>query len=316
MCNTGAHMGLFGAPQDYEVSDVIVAYDPVTLQRVPVQKQEILKVFSNNRRAASIISRIPERGGCLDSVAVDRLLIKVHWEMQRLAEEFHHGARILELLRMVIAAIRSEGSAEPLRIVDVGCGIGYAIRWLAAKGCLAEQGIELTGVDLNSTLIAEANRLARLENLSCRFYHGDAFSEQHSGNIYISTGVVHHFRGDALTEFFRRQGLEGTAAFLHYDFHPWLLAPYGSWFFHVLRMRTALARHDGVLSTVRAHSADTLLQAARKGAPMLACGIYGARIWGTPLPRVFQTLLGIRPSLMPALTSRLRYKRQRLEGLQ
>jgi len=127
---------------------------------------------------------------------------------------------------------------------------------------------------------------------------------------------VHHFRGPALVELFRRQGARGTAAFLHYDFQPWSLAPLGSWFFHVLRMRTALARHDGVLSAVRAHSAATLLDAARAGAPEFTCGIYGARIWSTPLPRVFHALVGVRRELAPALISRLGRRRKKLRDLQ
>jgi SAM-dependent methyltransferase len=308
-------MIFWGTPRDLEVSDVIVAHDPGTLDRIPVRKQEALRLFENNRQAVSIVAQIPEREGFLDRIAVDRLLLKVHWEMQRLAEEFHHGARILELLKPLIAAIHSHCPQQPLRIVDVGCGIGYAIRWLAAEGHLAEQGVELTGVDLNSTLVREANRLARLEKLPCRFFHGDAFSQQYAGQIYISTGVVHHFRGDMLVDFFRRQNAEATLAFLHYDFHPWWLAPYGSWLFHFLRMRTALARHDGVLSTVRAYSAAALLEAARGAAPGLAVGIYGARIWGTPVPRVFHTLLGIRRPFVPAVISRLGHRRGRLEDL-
>src|SRR5208282_6008718 len=46
----------------------------------------------------------------------------------------------------------------PLRVVDVGCGIGYNIRWLAAHTTLPSERVELTGVDLNSGLIHEANR--------------------------------------------------------------------------------------------------------------------------------------------------------------
>lgn len=308
-------MNFYRVPLDHEVSDVITAHDPSTLERLPVRKQEILRMFTNNHQAAAVITRIPEYQGFLDPVAVDRLLLQVHWEMQRLAHEFHHGARILELLQPLIAAIRSTNPQQRLRIVDIGCGIGYAIRWLAARSTLVEAGVELTGVDLNSTLIAEANRLARLENLPCRFFHGDAFSRQYSGHIYISSGVIHHFRGDALIDLFCKQNAEGTLAFLHYDFHPWWLAPYGSWFFHILRMRTALSRHDGVLSTIRAHSSHTLLQAARTGAPGLAAGMYGARIWNTPIPRVFHTLLGIRRQFIPTLISSLGRRRGRLGDL-
>jgi SAM-dependent methyltransferase len=308
-------MSLFGTPQDHEVSDLVVAHDSRTLERVPVRKQELLSLFAHNPRAAAVVSRIPELDGFLDPVAVDRLLLRVHWEMQRLAEEFYHGARILELLEPAIATLRASGLRGPLRIVDVGCGTGYAIRWLAARGHLADQEVELTGIDLNSTLIAEARRLARAEDLPCQFFHGDAFSQDHGGHIYLSTGVLHHFRGPALVELFRRQESPSTAAFFHYDFQPSPLAPLGSWFFHILRMRTSLARHDGVLSAVRAHSAATLLAAGRCGAPGFACGIYGARIWRTPLPRAFHALLGVRRELAPALLARLGRRGQKLDGL-
>jgi SAM-dependent methyltransferase len=213
------------------------------------------------------VSAIPDRDGFLDPLAVDRLLLTVHWEMQRLAEEFFHGQRVSELLGTVLSTLRAEGFKGPLRVVDVGCGIGYVVRWLAARTALPSQGVELVGVDLNSTLIREATRLATAEKLPCRFLHGDAFSRDHAGHIYLSTGFVHHFRADALHQLLRRHDLEDTAAFLHYDFRPWLLAPFGSWFFHILRMRTAIARHDGVLSTVRAHSGETLVRASRAALP-------------------------------------------------
>jgi hypothetical protein len=160
-------------------------------------------------------------------------------------------------------------------------------------------------MDFNSTLIAEANRLALAEGLPCRFLQGDALSGEHSSHILVSTGVIHHFRGDALLAFLRRHDRRETQAFLHFDFQPWFLAPLGSLFFHQLRMRTAIARHDGVLSAARAHHASTLTEAARASVPGFATGIYGSRIWGTPLPRVFHTLIGLRRDLVPGLRGEL-----------
>src|SRR5260370_5427252 len=151
----------------------------------------------------------------------------------------------------------------------------------------AENNIELIGIDLNSPLIKEAQRLASPESVPGRFLHGDAFSREHSGHIFLSTGVIHHFRGHALAQFLRQHDQLATQAFLHFDFQPWFLAPFGSWFFHYLRMRTAIARHDGVLSAVRAYDGHTLTKAARTSAPGFASGIYGATIWSTPIPRVF-----------------------------
>lgn len=294
-------------PTQPEVSDLVIQHDPTTLARLPISKTEICKHFeaTGNRKALRVIEQIPENNGFLDPLAVDRLMLTVHWEMQRLAEEFYHGHRVFHLLRTTIAAMRANGYTGPVRIVDVGCGIGYTIRWLAARTSLSKEGVDLTGVDLNSTLIREAARLAVAESLPCRFLHGDAFSADLRGQIYISTGVLHHFRGESLRSFLARHDSNATHAFIHYDFQPWLLAPVGSWFFHILRMRTRLARHDGVLSTARAYSAETLVQAARTAVPSLATGIYGAKIWNTPAPRVFHALVGFRRELVPQLKQSL-----------
>jgi 2-polyprenyl-3-methyl-5-hydroxy-6-metoxy-1,4-benzoquinol methylase len=294
-------------PDQPEITDLIVQHDPRTLQRLPVSKQKVLESFGRfgNRQALRAVLALPENDGILDDREIDAVLLAVHWEMQRLAEEFYHGHRVWELLRCVIAAIRAAGIRETLRIVDVGCGIGYTTRWLAANIPLADHNIEVIGMDLNSTLIAEATRLASAEKLSCQFLHANAFSGKHASHILLSTGVIHHFRGDALPEFLRQHDRPGTQAFLHFDFHPWFLAPFGALFFHRLRMRTAIARHDGVLSAARAYDGRTLTEAVRSSAAGFAAGIYGARIWRTPAPRVFHTLVGLRHELVPELRRRL-----------
>jgi len=315
---TLAHMFRSWNTAQPEITDLIIGYDPVTLQRLPVRKKDVTAIFEKfqNRQALRAIDQLPARNGILDGSQIDRLFLKVHWEMQRLAEEFYHGPRVYEVLRALIATLRAGGHSGPLRIVDVGCGIGYTIRWLAACTPLASQRVELTGVDLNGTLIAEANRLASAEQLPCRFVHGDAFSSDHSGQIYLSTGVIHHFRDEALGDFLLRHDRPEAHAFLHFDFQPWFLAPFGSWFFHFLRMRTRVARHDGVLSAARAHSASTLVRAARNAAPNFASGMYGQKIWNTPAPRVFHALVGIRRPLVSALRSQLGRRASRLADLQ
>jgi len=305
-------------PAQPEITDLIIAYDPHSLDRVPIRKGDVLDAFSKfrNGKALRAIRAIPECDGSLDPHAVDRLLLQTHWEMQRLSEEFYHGNRVAELLNAVIRAIRNTGYSGPLRVIDVGCGIGYTVRWLAAHTPLAAENVELLGIDLNRTLINEASRLASVEGLPCRFVQGDAFAPAIAGNIYLSTGVIHHFRGESLSKFLARHEHPDSRAFLHFDFHPWFLASAGSWFFHILRMRTAIARHDGVLSAARAHSGATLTTAARTALPGFVSGIYGATIWRTPAPRVFQTLLGIRPELSSELKTQLGIRRNRLGQMQ
>ena len=105
-----------------------------------------LEVFSKfkNLTAMRAVADLPERDGFLDAAQIDRYLVTVHWEMQRLAEEFSHGQRVWHLLRALIASIRSSGYQGTIRIIDVGCGIGYTPRWLAANLDLSTLGSSLS----------------------------------------------------------------------------------------------------------------------------------------------------------------------------
>jgi SAM-dependent methyltransferase len=296
-----------------EVSDVIVAFDPVTRQRAQVVKQELLDRFrrGGNSRAAHIVEAIPAVGGLLDPDHVDRLLVRVHAEMQRISEEFQHGRRVRDLLRPLLAACREVGVAQPLRVVDIGCGTGFVVRWLAAFADLG-QDVELSGVDLNGALVAEARRLAAVEGLRVSFAAADAFALSERPTIWMSTGILHHFRGPGLVRFFASHEPTGADAFAHFDFQPSRWAAAGSWLFHAARMREPLARHDGVVSALRAHPGQVLLSAARSGAPGFACGIYSARLWRLPIPRAFHTLVGVRPALREAFLRQLGRRAQRL----
>src|SRR4051812_15934375 len=122
-----------------EISDVIIDFDPDTLRRRPVAKRDAVEAFlaHGDRRAARIVAALPERDGALDPDAVDRALLTAHYELQQMSEEFHHGRRAYELLRPLLTAFRAAGVGGPIRVVDVGCGIGYVVRWLAARTELA-----------------------------------------------------------------------------------------------------------------------------------------------------------------------------------
>ncbi len=290
-------MGLLNIPRGGpEVSDAIISFDPETLERRPVLKSEVLREFKDlgNGTAARIVGRIPERGGVLDPEAVDRLLVTAHCEMQRISEEFQHGKRVANLLQPLLSALREGGVERPIRIVDIGCGTGFVVRWLAANEHLGDD-VELVGADFNVALVREARRLAEAEKLDCAFVVANAFRLEHPAAVYISTGILHHFRGRALFELFRQHERPAACAFIHFDFHPSPLAPLGSWLFHAVRMREPLAKHDGVLSAVRAHKSLELLETARAAAPGFVSTIYGTRLWGLPIPRVFHSLVGVRP---------------------
>jgi SAM-dependent methyltransferase len=296
-----------------EISDLIVDFDLETLRRKPVVKRVVVDAFlaRGNRRAARIVAALPERDGVLDPGAVDRVLLRAHYELQQMSEEFYHGQRAYEFLRPLLTALRAGGAAPPFRVVDLGCGIGYVVRWLAAHTELTDE-VELIGADYNVALVEEAQRLAAKEHLRCSFVVANAFRLPRAATVYLSTGVIHHFRNDALREFFTRHDRPESLAFAHFDFQPSFFAPIGSWFFHLVRMRLPLARHDGVVSAARAHRAGTLLTAARTGAPGFITRMFGARLWKLPVPRIMHTIVGIRPAYHDALVDALGARAGRL----
>ncbi len=249
-----------------------------------------------NRSAARIVARMPANDGVLDPDAVDATLLRCHAELQRLEEEFAQGHRLMRVLGPLLATLET---SRP-RIVDIGCGAGFVIRWLAAH---AELDAELIGCDLNPALVGEARRLAALESLPCRFVHGSAFSLDEPADVYLSTGVVHHFRGDDLVRFFAQQAT--APAFIHFDIQPSWLAPLGAWVFHVARMREPLARHDGTLSALRAYTSAQLVSAIRAGCPDHQPCLFDEHNALLPIFRVLRPIIGLPPARLPTFQDAL-----------
>ncbi|MFF3604388.1 class I SAM-dependent methyltransferase [Streptomyces sp. NPDC002463] len=289
--------------------------EPHSGRRLPVRRAEVIQQFleSGDERAARIVAELPtDQDGVLDPHAVDRLLISVHTELQRLSEELRIGERLVHLLGPLFTAIRSTtGQTGPYRLVDVGCGLGYLIRWLAATNALGAD-VELVGVDLDAALVGEADRLARAKGLGCRFVHGNAFDLPEAATLYVSTGVLHHFRGPALAEFFQAQAASPAHAFCHFDIAATRLAPIGARVFHHARMRHPLGRHDGVVSARRAHSDETLLRAA--AAPGIRPLLYEPRGLANPFCTTLRPVIGVRPHLEAPLRLALGRAARRLVG--
>lgn len=292
-----------------EISDLVVDYDPDTLARRDVRKADVLAKLEAHglRAAARVVAPWPERAGLLERAHVDGVLVRAHLELQRLSEEFQQGARMERLLAPLCEAAREGGVVGRVRVVDVGCGLGYVPRWLAARGALPRNGagasqapgdaIELVGCDYNRALIAEAGRLAALESLRCRFEAANAFRLDQPAHVFTSTGVIHHFRGADLGRFFAEQLAERPAGFIHCDIKPSWAAPIGAFIFHQARMREPLAKIDGVLSARRAHTGETLVEAARPHAAGYRLYLFDAEREALPVLKVMQAVIGVREEL-------------------
>lgn len=80
-------------------------------------------------------------------------------------------------------------------------------------------------------------------------------------------------------------------------------------------MREPLARHDGLLSAVRAHTGGALAGAARRASPDFAVGVYDGEREALPVLKVMQSLVGVRRELAAAYLERLGPLARRLGGL-
>ncbi|WP_426572401.1 class I SAM-dependent methyltransferase [Aquihabitans sp. McL0605] len=281
-----------------EVTDLVLDIGPDGVRR-PVDAGAVIQACLDHgdRRAARIARSLPTTDGVLDPDRVDHLLVAVHGEIQRLAEEFHHGARVWAIVGPMLDALRAAGVPPPYRVVDVGCGTGYVVRWLAANARAPD--VSFAGVDLNPALIAAARGAALEEHLDCDFHASDVFALDLPATVLISTGVLHHFRSAALERFFRLHE-EGTAqGFVHIDFEPSPIAGLGAWLFHHTRMRLPLSRHDGVRSAQRAYPAELLVEVTATQAPSFATWVSDRTVRGTPFPCALTNLVGTRRSLGP-----------------
>ena len=279
------------------MSDLVRATDPATGARLPVLREDVVErlVAAGDRRGARVVGRLPVLpGGVLDPEAVDHVLLRCHRELQRLSEEMQQGRRVADVLGPLLTAVReTTGVARP-RVVDVGCGLGHVVRWLSWHRPVGP--VELLGCDLDGSLLDEARRLAAAERLDCVFVQAEALSLPEPADVVISTGFLHHLRGPDLVGFLARQ--DGVPAVAHWDVATGPLTGLGARLFHRARMREPLARHDGVVSALRAYDDRALLDAVRGGAPSLAPLLVDPSPRRNPLVAVLRPVLGLRPELV------------------
>ncbi len=297
-----------------EITDLLLAVDPLTGERLPVVADDVERrlVEIGDRWGAAIVRRLRRNGAVLDAAGVDQLFVAVHSELSRLGQEFAQPARLMALLGLIVDEI-SERLGEPIRVVDVGCGVGYTTRWLARHAGFGA-GVELIGSDLNPVLVEEATRLAALDGVDCTFVVGDALRLEHPATVVTSSNLLHHLRGPALAEFFAAHAAESTRAFVHYDVtpsHHWLRFV-GAWVFHMARMRLAISRHDGVVSAMRAHDDVTLARVASAHAGWAEVAVYGPVGSGSVFTNVMRPVVGLHPAIAAGVRHRLGSRASRL----
>jgi SAM-dependent methyltransferase len=144
------------------------------------------------------------------------------------------------------------GSAQPLHIIDVGCGYGDSLRrierWAKTRGLL----IELTGLDLNPDAIAVAAEVTPSTS-AIRWVATDVLAWQPDMPIHfiVSSLFTHHLAEPDLIRFVRWMDLNAELGWFINDLSR-AAVPY-----HLLRIFTRIAglhrfvQHDGPVSIAR-----------------------------------------------------------------
>ncbi|MFB0537153.1 MAG: class I SAM-dependent methyltransferase [Anaerolineae bacterium] len=97
-----------------------------------------------------------------------------------------------ELVRLV-----ESGELEPCRTIDLGCGIGENVIYLA------QQGFDASGVDISPRSIAKARRKAQAVGVSPTFLVGDVTDlagVERPFDLLVDNGCLHSLFGSAARE--------------------------------------------------------------------------------------------------------------------
>lgn len=297
----GMHSTVERRDDESEILDVLWRTDPDSGERLPVSRADAVAGLhtSGQFRTARLVARLPHDGHHLDPAAVDRVFLEVHCELARLSETLCVPERMASVIRPLIAQVREREGDGPVRVVDVGCGLGFDMRSMAAHGLLGPD-VEHWGLDLNSLLVEVARTAADDEDLPVTFTVGDAFEaapviEEPARTILVSQSLLHHLGPTRLPDFFGHHRDVGVAAFAHFDVNPGFWSTVGGWVLHRARMRHPVARHDGNVSMRRALSAAVLLDCATSAvgeAYSLECD--GRRSWMPEPHRALRPVVGVR----------------------
>lgn len=146
--------------------------------------------------------------------------------------------------------------AEPLHVVDVGCGHGDMLRQIAAWARKRAVAVELTGVDLNPHAARAAREVQSSADIT--WITGDAFSVAlpRQADVVISSLFTHHLPEAEIVRFLAWMEASARVGWLVNDLHRSRSA------YHLFRgLATVMqwhrfVQHDGPVSIRRAFSAS------------------------------------------------------------
>lgn len=184
--------------------------------------------------------------------------------------------RLSRVRQVLLRHISMHGAPHgaPLRILDVACGSGDLVVWLARK--LACRGVptEVSGCDIRSTAIDEARRLSAAAKQPAEFFLHDAVRTRLPPGYDVVTCslFLHHLDEDDAVRLLANLAEGARSLVLLDDLRRTRLGYLLAWFGSRLLSRSPVVHVDGPLSVAAAFTPDEARELATRA------GLVGATI--------------------------------------
>jgi SAM-dependent methyltransferase len=222
----------------------------------------------------------------LDDPSVDPALARRSLHDVALANRLFGGRRAI--LREVRALMRALPSGRPIRLLDIGTGLGDIPSAASRLAAGTDRRLETIGLELEPLLASEAQKVCDMavaaDALALPFADG-------SIDIVTCSQVLHHFEDDAAQRLLRECTRVARCGVVIGDLRRSWFAVAGLWLSSFALGFHPVSRHDGVVSILRGFTRRdlTLLVEGATGLRPVVRHALGWRVTATWAPRISPT---------------------------
>ncbi|MFA4868380.1 MAG: methyltransferase domain-containing protein [Pedobacter sp.] len=163
-------------------------------------------------------------------------------------------------------SIISNTAKKEITILDVGCGNGDMLRYLADYAEKKDLNFKLIGIDANAFTIKHAKQLSvNYDNIS--YLCADIFEECKQAKVYdviLCTLTLHHFKNEEILTLMNTFYEQSTLGIVVNDLHRSKTAYYLFTIFCFAFRLNKMSKDDGLISILRGFKKDDLQSYSRQ----------------------------------------------------